>query len=1419
MAVSWTEEQKQVIEDRGHNLLVSAAAGSGKTAVLVERIIERVTDPEDPVDVDQLLVVTFTRAAAGEMKERLQKALEKKLEEDPANDHLQRQGVLLHNAQINTIHGFCQHVIKNYFHRIGLDPSYRIGQESDLRIMKGDILDQLMEDEYALLMGEKIQEAEEDSVPDSASTKGDADRKDRSDSASTKGDADRKDGSDSVLGFREEKEEGAKRSGNEMFGRLVEAYAPGKSDDKIPQLILNLYEKAISNPDPDEWLDSCAGDYQISTLEELEQSAWMIRITKDTHLFLESSLAYAKETLAMAARPGGPKAYLDALESDVTSAACLLGAGTFRELQDAFSKLEFQKLGRSRKAEAAEEDADLGDEVKERRNRLKKSLTDWLEKYFCDTEEEILEDVVYLRPYVEELVRLTREFTVRFREAKKAGNLADFSDLEHYALQILLEKKDGAYVRTEAARELAAGFKEVMVDEYQDSNLIQEALLQAVSGEEEGRHDRFMVGDMKQAIYGFRLARPEIFLEKYYRYGASDGRDGCRRIDLGRNFRSRREVLDPVNALFERLMQKALGGIDYDDAQALHAGAADYPEAGADQNEPEANGADQNKSEANGADQNEPEANGADQSESGDGEDRGKAASGRDSNPDIAELILVDGSNPALAETQTTAVEAEASAISARIHALMAGGKVYDRDLKVMRPVRFRDMVILLRSTSGTADTYVKVLKREGIPAYSVSREGYFSTLEVETVLNYLRLVDNSRQDEALASVLHSAIGGFSAEELADIAAAGQKLLEEETRAGGKAKKQETFYRRVFAFRDRGQEGPLKDRLKSFFEQLAGFRRKAPDTPVHQLIGEILEETGYGSYASAMPGGAQREANLRMLVDLGAAFEDGSQHGLFAFVRTIEEQNKYQIDTGEVNLYSENEDIVRVMTIHKSKGLEFPVVFLAGCGKKFNTQDSTASMVIHPSLGIGLDAVDPKRRLKRTTIRKAVLARACAMDNLAEELRVLYVAMTRTKEKLIMTGTVKSLENLPPDIARAIRVSAYERAGADAQALQQAQEGRDQRPVDYGSLTSASCYLDWILAAYSYGMPVRIMTFDEESLAKGQEEAGQNIEVKLEQLKKELADDKTFDPKVQKFLEERNSFSYPYSNLQELPAKMTVSEIKKTAYDAETAAILGDVEERGAELIQEETNDYYLPAFMDRQEKEKNRTSGRKSTDGTFSESAAKHEPAAGNVDQRESVTGRELSRGASAGAARGTIYHAFLEHLDYSAQVFEEDREQAESESRRFDLKSEVNKQLGKLSADGLFFTEDVRTVRKCDFVDFLDSDLGRRMAAADRRGQLHRETPFVLEVDAHTIRSEWPSGQSVLVQGVIDAWFFEGDGIVLVDYKTDHVYTEDGSDLIRKYRDQFLYYRQALERLTGARVKEMQLYSFGLGKAVRVE
>lgn len=1313
--MNWTEEQERVITDRNHNLLVSAAAGSGKTAVLIERIAGRITDAKNPLDVDELLIVTFTRAAAGEMRERLQKTLEKRLAEDPENEHLQKQMVLLHHAQINTIHGFCQYVIRNYFHRINLDPSYKIGQENDLKLMQQDCLDELMEDHYAQLFS---------------------------------------------TGEPQGTEERAVR-GENTFSRLLEAYAPGKSDKRVTDAILTLYEKAISNPDPSLWLEQCRKAYAAGTPEELSRKPWMKLILADTLELLKSVEETAEKTLQMAQAPGGPVHYLPALEDDLAQLRTLRRQTTYAGLQKAFAAFDFQKLSAKR---VKEEDKALKEEIQERRKEMKKVLRDREEKFFQNSEEEVLAELRFLQPLAGELLDLTADFMERFTVAKRKKNLCDFADLEHYALQILLQKKaDGTgFERTEAARELARHFREVMVDEYQDSNLIQEAILSAVSGEEEGRHNRFMVGDMKQAIYGFRLARPAIFLEKYNRYGQRDREENVR-IDLFKNFRSRAEVLDPVNGLFRKLMQKPLGGIVYDEAQALHPGAADYPE----------NGKDKSKG---------------------------------------AELLLLDKQDPAWSKEPDGALEAEALGVALRILKLKKEEQVYDRDLRQQRPVLWRDIVILLRNTSGVADTYVRILKDEGIPAYTLSKEGYFSALEVQTVLNYLRLLDNARQDEPLAAVMHSPIGGFSGKEMGEIA--GIK----------KEDKNQPFYKAVSAYAREGEQEELKEKLIAFLEQLENFRTAAMDRPVHELVYRILEETGYGAYAAAMPGGEQREANLKVLIDLAARFEEGTQHGLFAFVRSIEQQEKYQIDTGEVSLYSENEDIVRVMTIHKSKGLEFPIVFLSGCGRQFNPMDVRAQMVLHTDLGIGLDAVDTVLRTKKASLIKAGIARAIWMDNLAEELRILYVAMTRAKEKLILTGALRNLDK---------RILPAEGGGAFPGEL-----------VDYQTLTSAVSYLDWILAAWEPDIPLKIQVLKSSELLSGQREEDQEGDRHLQEIKQLLRRGGAFDPEVRDFLLAKKAFTYPYQHLLELPAKMTVSELKQRK-GREEMEILLDPEERGVELYPDEgeaaidpkpgTNgqyteerEFYIPRFIreretdaaiperSRGEQGENKTEKQEGDQGKDqgNDQGKDQERDQGNRPENRKKKNRSSRlRSRYTQAERGTLYHRMMEHLSFQAFFIPDEKK--EGLRLREDARPIFQKQKQMLLEKGVFLPEEAAVLQEEDFISFLHTERALAIARADREGRLHREAPFVFAIPASEIDSAWPGEEKILIQGIVDAWFREAEGIVLIDYKTDHVRQLKGdgkAELRKRYEEQFRYYRRALEQLTGHEVKTMQLYSFDL-------
>lgn len=1225
MGVSWTEDQGKVIELRNRNILVSAAAGSGKTAVLVERILSMVTDKEHPIDIDSLLVVTFTRAAAAEMKERIRIALENALEANPEDEHLQKQGALIHHAQITTIHGFCSYVIQNYFHLIDLDPAYRIAEEGELKLLKNEVLEQVLEEAFA--------------------------------------------------------------AKEEAYLNFVECYAPGKNDKRIGDLVLKLYEFAVSYPYPGEWLEQCLETYEIETAYDLEQTDWMQELIEEIHTQLENALAMTRQNQKIAAAPGGPYLYLPMLEADEEMLGKMTGMKTYDELCEALRAADFRVLSRKKDDSVNPE---LKERVKALRDDVKKLVHEIRDKCALKTTAQILEELSYCRVPISVFVRLTRTFMEAFSQAKRRKNIMDFSDLEHFALQILVKKEGDSYIRTEAAEELAQGFFEVMIDEYQDSNYIQEFLLNAVSRVSDGVYNRFMVGDVKQSIYGFRLARPELFLEKQEHYGLEDGVE--QRVDLHKNFRSRKNVLDTVNFIFGQIMERELGGIEYDETEALYVGA-DYPE--------------------------------------------GSSAQFTE-----AQLLLIDSKSPEFEDNKTRQqmIATEALAVAQSIRSLVGQEQVWDRAQNAYRPLEYRDCVVLLRTVSEWADVFSKVLQSQGIPAYTTSKTGYFSALEVVTVMNYLRICDNPGQEIPFAAALHSAIGKCSAEELAIIKSTYPK---------------QKLYDACRLYAQEGSRESLRKKLIRFLEQLRGFRRRVFDTPIHEFITQILEETGYASYAAAMPAGQQREANLQMLVEKAVDFEGTSYRGLFNFIRYIEQIQKYEVDYGEVNIYGETADTVRIMSIHKSKGLEFPVVYVAGLGKQFNFMDGNGSIVLHSKLGIGSDVIDSALRTRESSLLKQVIRQKMVKETLGEELRILYVAMTRAKEKLVLCGL--------GDLKKWVESCGYLLY--------------DRRMhLYYRRLAGAKCYMDWVLPAiaghrcfdpvyemfgitrqeesdlYQAAPRIRVQVITPANLLKTEMFHQMDAVVK----KKELLEwdtDKIRDTKTKTALQERFSYRYPYENLEMIPVKMTVSELKKA----------GD-EEPGEELYFESDLVPLIPEFI---------------------------------KDVKE----------PPEGAARGTVYHKVLECLNYG-------RLETCLEQPRTELEFQIEQmiQAGKLSK------ENAGCLNLGDLEGFLHTELGSRMYQAGLNGTLFREQPFVIGISASEVHPSWPVQEKILVQGIIDAFFEEEGQLVIVDYKTDKVSDRSGQELVEKYRKQLLYYKRALEQVTGKIVREMYIYSIALGREILV-
>lgn len=1198
MGMTWTESQKKVIDRRERNILVSAAAGSGKTAVLVERIIQKIT--QDKVDIDKLLIVTFTNAAAAEMRERIRDAIEKKLEEEPEDTHLQRQFTLVHNAQITTIDSFCLYVIRNYFYKIDLEPNFRVADEGELSLLRSDVLGKLLEAHYA--------------------------------------------------------------AGEEAFLSFVAGYGSAKSDQAIQDMILKMYTYAQSYPWPDEWLVSCGQAYDLKEEADMEQADWMKQFLDSLVTAVSDCGSQMREALNVCEEPDGPYMYADALKEDIRRLDAIRESGSyarFGEEINAYAKA-FPKLAAARKFEGSVEKKEL---VQNIRNAMKKEIKDMRDKFFFKEPEEIFLDMKKTAPAVKMLVALTEEFASCFAAEKKRKNLVDFSDMEHFALKILVDQTTKE--PTETADEFAALFDEIMIDEYQDSNYVQETLLRAVSKERFGQNNLFMVGDVKQSIYRFRLARPELFMEKFDTYAA--GTPGCERIDLQKNFRSRDEVLSGVNDIFYKIMCRDLGNVVYDENAALYPGA-DYPE---------------------------------------------------DMDPAMfaMEVLVADESGAEEMER----VELEARMIASRIHEMRKEGQtVTDKESGELRPMEYRDIVILLRSVSGMADTFVKVLLEEGIPAFTTSRTGYFSTVEIQTVLNMLRVIDNPMQDIPLAAVLYSPVGGFSGEDLAKIrAVSGEK----------------TFYESILTYDTMPEEETdqkLRVRLRGFLAKLETFRKRVPYTPVHELITELLEETGYLSYITALPAGEQKCANVQMLIEQAIHYEDTSYKGLFHFVRYIEKLRKYDVDYGEADIINENENAVRIMSIHKSKGLEFPVVFAAGMGKTFNTQDTRSRLILHPELGIGLDCMDTVRRTKTPTLLKRTLARQTEEENLGEELRVLYVALTRAKEKLILCGCLKDVEK---------KFGEY-RQNADT-----------EHPVSFLARSSAHCYFDWVLPAlYSYPEKYEIRVFGETDARAGHLKEAVRTLLTKEQVKRTV---QTVDKELLEKIEERLSFAYPFEAEKDIKTKVSVSEIKHQRMQFEPE------EMETVQWYAEEETEEIVPDF----------------------------------IEKRDRV---------NRGALRGSAMHLVMQCLPFAGSP---------SDGNRKQMYAWIAEELEKLKKAGRLDETMYELVRIPMIVDFFASSLGKRMVQADQREELRKEKAFVLGIPAGEIW-DCDSRELVLVQGIVDAFFYEDGDIILMDYKTDSV--EKPEQLIQRYQAQLDLYARALEEATGKKVREKIIYSFHLKKEI---
>ena len=1333
----WTEEQKAVIAHREGNLLVSAAAGSGKTAVLVEHVLSLIL--EENASLSSLVLMTFTEAAAEEMKERIKKRLEEHLQKG-YDKRILREIALLPTANISTIHAFCKRLIEENYAGLSIDAHFRIGDTGEMALLQSDILEALLEEEY------------------------------------------------------ERKEE--------SFLAFVDQFSMGKKDKGIEELILKLYNLASAMPFPKAYLQGLLEEDAHSRREKWEKDLY-----GDMKSRLENLFLLYEEALDLCREPNGPIEYEERILEEREQCLALVHTDSLEELVRGLENLSFGRL-KSTKSEGKEL-------VKSLRERGKKTLKTWQENYRLLPEE--LEEEVEEKGQkrILELVRLCLLFMERYQKEKEERAVLDFSDLEHFALKLLYQDgddraiEDGAEIKAETeinheieagkygtkeiemgkekevrysalADELAKSYREILVDEYQDSNLVQEYIVRALSQERFGKPNVFQVGDVKQSIYRFRMARPELFLEKYHD-------ESYPKIFLRKNFRSDEGVLSAVNTLFFKIMKKDFGGIEYDLENSLFLGKVRTEEARREESSGENQG-EEDKAQSGEEHKDNPEGEapitgkqrrdqtellllelektGSSDEDGDDGagtkEEKSKGSRNQENRNNSLEEDGNSSSNSPSGKSLSK-LELECKMIAAKVRELLEKGYAY------------KDMVILLRSPHGVSREMVDIFGKEGIPAYAELKTGYYSAVEVETVLSFLAIIDNPRQDIPMAAVLRSPLFSFTDEELGQIVLAKGGLYE---KPYDKSKENAV---NLSLQAEKALPPALEEKWQNFQGKLERYRRLSRSLRLHSLLSLIYEETDYYNYVRALPLGEKRQANLDQLLEDAKQFEKGSYSGLFHFIRYIEKVKKQEQDQGEATVFSEKDDLLRIMSIHHSKGLQFKVVFLSQLHKTFNKMDSKAKMLMDAELGLAADYLDLETRIKYPSLHKIAIKEKGERESLGEELRVLYVAMTRAEEKLILTGVCKNEEDLMKKFPVQERLSLEDIRGATS-------------------------YLAWICMAYSKSFfessktgEIALSFISKEDLEENEGKAmGEaiSIEKKLyEFLGKER--EKT---EAEKLMEEHFSYVYPYEKSTHRSPKYSVSLLKMKA-----------MEEHGEELSENGQEGRAVAPEWD--EETEARQQAKEKSDSPLIQ--------------------KMKAEGKNIGAAIGDSYHHALAFYDYSKDI---------SQLSEFLSPEEY----------GLLNQEKLKK--------FLDSPLGKLFAKAYKENTLYREQHFMQEVEyeklfpedgtegedaeeavssnAGNVESYAGSVESnedsikrnidsiesnresvvdsnvekVILQGIIDAFIMEEDGIILVDYKTDRV--KDEEELRNRYQKQIDLYSEALEQILGKKVKRRVLYSFSLGE-----
>lgn len=1175
----WTAEQKQAIEARGGTLLVSAAAGSGKTAVLVERVIGLITG-EEPVDADRLLVVTFTNSAAAEMKERVMLRLGELLAQDPSDVNLQRQQILMQNASISTIHSFCLNLIRDNFETLDIPPDFRIADENEVKVLRAEVLSELLEEKYASELND----------------------------------------------------------GGGDFLTLADILGSGRDDSVLEETILRLHDFIVTLPDPESWLDSKRRMYDPDAAvgDTLWGRAALEYISASLDGFEE------KERTALAVIQNYEqleKYYAPSFESDMASiklARADADEGKWDALYNRIRNFDFMKLGSPRKFEPAQ----VKEWAKAQRADVKDAIAKLGKGVLCCDSKGFKEDMLSIYPLAGCLFDAVMELDKRFYKKKLEKGVLDFSDLERLSLKLLTVNNEGKLSPSAAAASVSGRFDEVLVDEYQDTNPTQDEIFHAVS--DSGRK-LFMVGDVKQSIYRFRRATPELFIDKQERFTAYDGETYPAKIILGRNFRSRSGVTDSINFVFRQLMSKRFGEMDYGHDEELIAGA-EYPLR---------------------------------------------------EGVDFA-LHIVDSSDSDDADTREAL---EARHIAAIITQLI-DEKFTVNGENGPRPVRWRDFLILLRSTSSRAEKYKRELTQAGIPVYADVPGGYLDSYEVAVMLSLLRIIDNPLEDVPLLSVMLSPVFGFTPDDLAKI-----KI---QNRRG-------SLYLALISYAEKNG-----GRFASFFALLEKLRTYAAVLPADTLILRIFTETGFLNVCEAMPAGEARRANLRLLLDYARSYEAAGYKGLAGFLRFIDRVSEQRGDLAAASTVSESADVVRIMSIHKSKGLEAPICFLAGCGIRFNREDLMRPAMFHPVYGFGTILRDTRLNCKFTTLPREVVKLETEKSSLSEEMRVMYVAMTRARERLYCVMTLADPQSAAKKAAGFLR--------------------KDDVRLDPLAASQASGMYEWLLACAlrhpDCGKLRKLSGAEEiETLrcaSKWEVSISEPQKGEAEATEYSVSEEAAPDPAIAAELERRLAFSYPYGNMSRVPTKLAVSQIA----EKDTAKEYSFTDKR--------------PAF---------------------------------------------LVSAALTPSEKGTALHLFMQYAHLTPDT---DAEAVNSEIERL-----VNSRFLRPEEGEAVDTEKVTAYTR--------SEIFSEICAAS---QVWRELRFNIEIPAgEAAPGAFPegitddTGETVVLQGMADIVFTRGDGVVILDYKTDHA---SGEELRHRYSEQLSLYARAVTQVLGQAVKAKYIYGF---------